>query len=506
MGRYWSTVRKDLRRLPSWWSHVLFPGEAVPQRAGRAVLLCEAVLVLAAGLLFYSRLDCPLQEPEETLYAEIPRQMLAQDRLMVPVRHAQNYYDKPPLLYWLVMGTYQVCGIHDWAARLVPCTAAFLCVLVTYAWGKRLAGPRAAFAGALMLCLSPRFAQMARMLTMNGLLTLWVIAALAAAHCALAGPVLKRRWWLLSALACGLGVLTKGPVALVLVAVPVLLFQRLDRRSARAGFRPWLAYLALAAAIALPWFLLVAIRDPSFIHYFVWTHHIRRFLDPIDHLQPWWYYLPGLLLGLMPWTLLAPWLIKQLVRRAPAVLRQRTGALGFFLLAGLWSLAFFSASGCKRPSYLLPALPPLALALGCCVDGACSLGRLRLAHWACAAAATFLIVFGGAQWLLPAYARKYSLRDQIAPHAEARAGGVPVLCYPHGWDAVSFYLQRNDVRVFRRAQLDDMVSALERQPESLVVVKSDDSLHCFLKTLPPSLQFVPCSERPPVAVGWVRKR
>jgi 4-amino-4-deoxy-L-arabinose transferase-like glycosyltransferase len=506
MGRCWSKVRTVLGRLPSWWSGTCFPGETVPQQGGRAVLLCEAALVLAAGLLCYSRLDCPLQEPEETLYAEIPRQMLAADRILVPVRHGQNYYDKPPLLYWLVMGTYRVFGISDRTARLVPCTAAFLCVLVAYLWGKRLAGPRAAFAGALMLCLSPRFAQMARMLTMNGLLTLWVLVALAAAHRALAGPVLSRRWWLLSALACGLGVLTKGPVALALVAVPVLLYSYLDRRSARVGKRPWLAYLALTVGLPLPWFLLVAIRDPSFIHYFVWIHHVRRFLDPIDHLQPVWYYLPGLLLGMLPWTLLLPWLVVHLRSRVPAVREQRTGALGFFLLAGLWGLVFFSASGCKRPSYILPAMPPLALALGCYVDAACSLGRLRRTHWACVAAGTFVLLLGAAWWGLPAYARKYSLREDIAPHVEARPGGVPVLCYPHGWDAVSFYLERNDVRVFRQAQLADMVTALEKQAESLVVVKSDDSLDRFLETLPPSLTFVPCSKRQPVAVGWVRRR
>src|SRR5262249_41020720 len=148
-----SKARGLLRRLPSWWSHVVFPGEAVPRQSGRAVRVCEVALVLAAGLLFFARLDCPLQEPEETLYAEIPRQMLAADRLLVPVRHGQDYYDKPPLLYWLVMGAYGLCGVHDWAARLVPSAAAFLCVLVTYAWGKRAVGPRAALAGALILCL-----------------------------------------------------------------------------------------------------------------------------------------------------------------------------------------------------------------------------------------------------------------------------------------------------------------------------------------------------------------
>jgi 4-amino-4-deoxy-L-arabinose transferase-like glycosyltransferase len=492
--------------VSAWWSHALFPGAQLPQEAGRAVRVREAILVVATALLFFTRLDCPLQEPEETLYAEVPRQMLAEDRVLVPVRHGQAYYDKPPLLYWLVMGAYQLGGVHDWAARLVPSGALFLCVLVTYAWGKRTVGPRAAFAGALMLCLSPRFAQMGRMLTTNGLLTLWVVAALAAGHLALAGPTVKRRWWLLSALACGLGLLTKGPVAFVLVTAPIFLYQRLDRRAPALGVRHWLAYAGVAGAVAVPWFVIVAVRDPAFLEYFFWTHHVRRFVDPIDHPQPFWYYVPLLLLGMLPWTLLVPVLVRHLARRVPGSWPQRTGALGFFLLAALWSLMFFSASGCKRPSYILPVMPPLALALGCAVDAAWSLGRIRLAHWAATAALCFLILLGAAAWLLPTYAGKYSLREQLVPHAAVCQGEVPVLCYPHGWDAVSYYLQRGDVRVFRPAQLGEMISALERQPPSLVVLKSGGSLRDFQKALPSCLEFVPCSRRETVAVGWVRRR
>jgi hypothetical protein len=177
-----------------------------------------------------------------------------------------------------------------------------------------------------------------------------------------------------------------------------------------------------------------------------------------------------------------------------------------FLLAALWSLAFFSASGCKRPSYILPVMPPLALALGCYVDAACSAGRLRLLHWAYVAAGCFLLLFGAAQWWLPGYAHKYSLREQIVPHVAACADTVPVLCYPHRWDAVSFYLQRGDVCVFRAAQLDDMVTALAQQPQSLVVVKADESLRDFRAALPAALEFVPCSCETTVAVGWVRRR
>src|SRR5262249_15179680 len=146
------------------------------------ILPREVLLVLAAGILSFSQLDCSLQEPEETLYAEIPRQMLAQSQLLVPQRHGQPFYDKPPLFYWLVIGMYRLCGVHDWAARFVSSGAAFLCVVVTYAWGKKITSPRAAFVGALMLCLSPRWAQLARMVSTNSLLTLWVVAALATAH------------------------------------------------------------------------------------------------------------------------------------------------------------------------------------------------------------------------------------------------------------------------------------------------------------------------------------
>ncbi len=495
-----------LGRAAAWYSGRLFPDAAAVGGSCRRTRVAELLLVVATGLLFFTRLDVPLQEPEETLYAEVPRQMMAADRVLVPVRHGQDYYDKPPLLYWLVMAVYHVCGVHDWAARLVPSGAGFLCVLLCYAWGKRTAGPRAAFAAAVMLALAPRFTQMSRMLTTNALLTLWVGATLAAGQLALAGPPLRRGWWLLSALACAMGILTKGPVALALAAGPLALYQVLDRRSARAGWRAWSVYVVVAMGLSLPWFIAVAVRDPAFLDYFLWTHHVRRFLDPIDHPQPFWYYLPLLFLGMLPWSLLLPGMVRLLAERGPAPRPARTGALGFFLIVAVWGFAFFSASGCKRPSYILPVMPPLALALGAYLDAAWRAGRLRLVPWAVTAAAMFVVLLGAVEFLLPAYAHKYSLRDQVTPHEAAHADAVPVLCYPHGWDAVSFYLQRSDVHVFRRGQLDELVAVLERQPRSLVVVKADQSLDDFRAALPARLEFVPSSREPTAVVGWVRHR
>ncbi len=219
-------------------------------------------LLLALALsLFGARLSCPLLEPEETRYAEIPRQMLAQGRFIEPVWHGEAYYHKPPLVYWLVMASYRVLGVSDAAARLVPALAAVLLVLLTYAWGRSVADAWTALVAALVLCLSGRFVYLGRMLVLDGVLALWVTAALAAAQQALVRW--RWRWWLLAAVCVGLGLLTKGPVALALVLPPVAFFCRLRQNDGigRLVLR-LLVFVAVAVAVAAPWYAAVALRAP----------------------------------------------------------------------------------------------------------------------------------------------------------------------------------------------------------------------------------------------------
>lgn len=472
-------------------------------------------ILLIASLLFFGHFRCPLQEPQESRYAEIPRQMLAEGRWIVPVLHGQPYLDKPPLLYWLVMASYRIFGVEDWAARLVPCVAGWLCVLVTYGWGRRVAGPRAALAGALVLCLSPRFIQLARLLVMDGLLGLEVAVGWAACHLALHEGRLRRAWWLLSAIAAGLGVLTKGPVALLLIAVPVLMYQFLDTRAARFGWRAWTAYVAIVTAVAGPWYLLVMCREPGFAGYFFWEHNVRRFVEPFDHVQPVWFYVPTLFLGLFPWTLLLPALAVFVGSRA----RQRPAALGFFLLAFAWCLVFFSLAGCKRPYYLLPAMPPLALALGCYLDAAFTRAARRwnsTEKWilhpngiagACCVVAMFAVAFTGVHQVLPGYARRFSLRGQVRRlNGDEQLAKLPVFCYPHRWDSVSFYLRRDDVQAFTPDRRAEMIAELQRWPEVLVFVKSDKWLDDLLSHLPSCLEFIPQRRQGFVTAGRVRRR
>src|SRR5262249_40652400 len=109
--------------LPFWWTRVLFVGtstecatqknERNPQSVWHSPFFQLATLLLVAGVLFCTRLSCPLLEPEETRSAEIPRQMLLEGRFAEPVWHGEPYFHKPPLLYWLVMASYSLFGIHD---------------------------------------------------------------------------------------------------------------------------------------------------------------------------------------------------------------------------------------------------------------------------------------------------------------------------------------------------------------------------------------------------------
>jgi dolichol-phosphate mannosyltransferase len=556
--------------LPFWWTRVAFPGQRAAacsrpfaSSPGPAMLL----LLLVAGLLFFTKLRAPLLEPQEPRYAEIPRQMLQQGSFVVPVLHGEPYLDKPPLLYWLIMGSYTLFGVSDGAARLVPGLAGVLSVLLTYLWGRRAVGERAGFCGALVLCLCPGFIYRERMLTFDSVLCLCVLAALAAAWASLTSNRWRRTWWVISAIACGLGLLTKGPVAFVLVAGPVLVFRFVDPRSAKFGWRDGSLYLAVAGLVAFPWYVAISLREPQFALSFFWTHNVMRFVQPFDHEEPFWFYVPGLLFGLLPWALFLPGFARFLARKDLSAALSRSPALGFCLLSAGWTVFFFSAAGCKRAVYLLPAMPPLALAFGCYLDfllprglptfealrqrGVTIASRATLAvlalalavvsvavvkgvlrplpatgfvavsligmiylmwrrpgiSWAVCLATTFAVLYMGVRELQPAYNRQFALRSDLRRHvAMMHDRPAAVACYPQGWDSVTFYLPRADVKVYHTDERSRLLADLRARPETLLLVKSGRILKDLLDDLPDSVEYVTRGRQGTVTIGRVRAR
>jgi hypothetical protein len=473
--------RSFLACLPWLWSHVLFPGTIADSTAWRRFSLL--VLLVLPGLLLYPCLSFYLFEPDEGRYAEIPREMLERGEWIVPYLQDEPYFDKPPLLYWLIMMSYRVFGVHDWAARLVPALAVHLAVLLTYLIGRRSLGERAAFRGALVLTLTPGLLSIGRLLTMDGLLTLWVTLGLLCAFEATRAARLRWACWLAAAVAVGLGLLTKGPIALILVVPPLWLHRRLTAAGAPLRWRDRLAFLGVAMAVALPWYVALTVTNPQFAGHFLWEHNVVRFLQPFDHLEPVWYYLPLLALVLIPATPLVVPLVRYLGSGDPAVQWTRTPALGFSLLAGLWIVLFFSLSGCKLPTYILPALPFMALVLG---------HFLAHSNWQQARTARVLALIGLVLQLalhfviVPWYADYRSPLQQwpeLARHCGDRQ--TAVLCYPRMCHSVAFYLGREDVAWYRSKEIDKLRKALRRQPTTVLLLSHRHSYQALEQALPP---------------------
>jgi 4-amino-4-deoxy-L-arabinose transferase-like glycosyltransferase len=353
--------------LRFWWSQVQFPApRAAPARKGS--WLWGLLLMLLTSLVLFPDLKRPLQDPDEGRQAEIPREMLAHDDLLVPRMQGVPYYEKPPLQYWLTAGAYTVFGVHTWSARLVPTSAAWLTVLLTFLWGRRALGSRPALVSGLILALSLGFVMLGRTVVLDSLLATCVAAAWYTAQTAVSRPRLRWRFWLASAVICGLGILVKGPVALVLLAVPVFVYQALTMTAARPRGRAWAAYVAVAIGVAAPWYVAMAVRDPDYANQFFWKANVLRFVSPFDHQQPWWFYVPILFGATMPWSFLWPALAYFLLSRNPRLAGLRRSALGFAGLTAAWCLAFYSLAGCKSPPYLAPIFAPLALLAGTCLD------------------------------------------------------------------------------------------------------------------------------------------
>jgi hypothetical protein len=470
--------------IPFLWQSVLFPGKQPNSEPIRWRSVAWLVLIPAA--LLYGSLSFHLFEPDEGRYAEIPREMLARGDWVVPYLQGEPYLDKPPLLYWLVMISYQAFGIHDWSARLVPALALHCCILLTYFLGRRFLGERAAFWGALLLSLAPGFMTMGRLLIMDSLLTLCVTLAILAAFEATRSERLRWGWWLLSALACGLGVLTKGPVALVLLAPPIWAYRKLSGQGCRLSWFALAAFAITTLAVALPWYVAVCLRLPQFARYFLWEHNVLRFLAPFDHLEPIWFYGPILLGGFLPATLLIIPFIRFLLSGDAETDAQRCPALGFTFLAGGWCVLFFSLSGCKLPTYIMPAFPLLALSLGYYVSVSRWPSRpITPALVAC----SFLILCLGNNFGVPVFARYRAPAAHLDDVAEVcSAQDAPVVCYPRNCDSMGFYTARDDLRTYRSKETHLLVYFMQQRPKTILLLTHRHSLQGLRQALTSDLE------------------
>jgi len=469
--------------LPRLWRSSAFGGPADTATAVRMRSLI--VLLVLPGVLLFGALTYPLFEPDEGRYAQIPREMHERGEWIVPTMQGVPYLDKPPLFYWLVRLSYATFGVSEASARLVPAVCVHLTILLVYLVGRRSVGERSAFLAALLLTVAPGYLGIARILVLDGLLTLCVTAATLCGFEAVRTGKLKLGWWLLSALASGLGFLAKGPVAEVLLFPPLVAFAYLTRSPVRVGFGRLALFIAVAVAVNLPWYVGMYVREPGFLKHFFWEHNVMRFVQPFDHLQPVWFYVPILLAGFLPGLPIGLGVLRSLLWGGGA---PRSCAAGFWWLSGAWCLFFFSCSGSKLPTYILPAFPPLCLALGEALARSPWWTPLRTYAWLGSwVGFVAVLVFAFVPW----YALERSpLKEPQRVRKYTSDPAVPVVTYPRPLNSVAFAEGRSDFSEVKIKDVNPFYVDCHFRPRTVVLFTTMNAFDGMKNGLPPSLRLV----------------
>jgi len=336
--------------------------------------------------------------PDEPRYAWIARDMVETGDWVTPRLYGKPWFEKPPLYYWGAALSFKLFGVSEAAARLPSALSALLATLALAWLAWRIYGSETA---RWLLLLLPTTVGMIGFshaastdMPFSGMLTVAMVCAAVVLGLASApdarvnrvipngepaavagsqrgitlpptGDTIKPRstpWFalILFGIFLGAAVLAKGPAAIILCCGAVFFWALFTKRWRDAFRLLHPAALAAFCLTAFPWYILCARRNPDFFRVFIIEHNFKRFLTPeFQHIQPVWYYLPILFVGLFPWIGMT---LSAVVNTLRQKLEMTLNSVAVFVLAfSAFPIIFFSISKSKLPGYVLPAIPALAL-------------------------------------------------------------------------------------------------------------------------------------------------
>ncbi len=368
-------------------------------RTGAATLVALVVLYFC----LFSRLDAiGLVGPDEPRYAWVARAMQESGDWVTPRLYDRPWLEKPPLYYWGAATVFALFGESEVSARLPSAVAALLAALALAWTARRHSGAAAAFVVLLIFPSSIGVLGFARGastdMVFSSALALALTAAVEVVWCSAASPSSTRWAQAMLGISLGAAVLAKGPAGVILAGGSVVCWALLTGQWRRA-IRPLHPHVLVWFALtAVPWYVLCAQRNPEFVNVFLLAHNLQRYLTPVfRHEQPWWFFGPVLLLGLLPWTALLAGAVREAWRSWQ---EWKRSASAFFLCWAVFPLLFFSASQSKLPGYILPAIAPLTLVMAASVSRSIENDR-PAARWLLASVGATLLVLAltAGRWL-----------------------------------------------------------------------------------------------------------
>ncbi|MEW5979123.1 MAG: glycosyltransferase family 39 protein [Acidobacteriota bacterium] len=341
-------------------------------QSSRLLLALAAILFIQ---IFYRLGGLGLTGPDEPRYAQVAREMVDSADWITPRLHGKPWFEKPILYYWLAALGYLAFGVSEFAARLGSALAGAAGACAVFWVARRVWDAQVGFWSVCVLLTSMLYFALSRAASMDALLT----GTLTVALCSLALMLAEEKspsesrtrggdsWaWVLLYLSLGLSTLAKGPVGVLLIGTTLLLtvllsgcWRFLKRASILKG---GLLYLV----VAVPWFwLCYRSNGQVFVEEFLWQHNLERFTtDRYQHAQPFWFYVPVLLIGFLPWSfqlISAGW--ERVRRRFRFEQKEDRVELLLWVWLGV-ALLFFSVSKSKLPGYILPVAPAVAILVG----------------------------------------------------------------------------------------------------------------------------------------------
>ncbi len=335
--------------------------------------LSRPLFILLALLILFISLDGlgdrKLANPDEGRYSEISREMALSGDFVTPRLNGLKYFEKPPLQYWATAIAFKLFGESELTARLYTALCGLGCILLIAYTGRRLYDEETGLLAALVLLSAPYFTALNEIVTLDMGLTFWMtltVSSFLISQCT-ATEESRRRWLRMAWIGMAGAMLSKGLIGIVFPAAALFLYCVTQRNLRLIAQLEWVRGLIIFVVLVLPWFVLVSVQNPEFLQFFFIHEHFERFTGTTHRrVGNWWFFLPILFGGFLPWIVaLIPATVSGWRSSARLAGQNRIFApLKFVLLYSAFILLFFSNSGSKLPAYILPMFPVLGLVIG----------------------------------------------------------------------------------------------------------------------------------------------